>query len=227
MTKPCPDYDSIAPHFRRLERVTFGRSLERARYRVLDSIDERSPPRRLLLLGEGDGRFLARCCTLLPAARMDCLDASAVMLDKARERLATVGDAACGRVRFVQGDIRTIEIPGEGYDLVVTNFFLDCLTHEEIDALVRRVTGVASATAQWWVADFAQPSGVLALRSRAWLGLLYAFFGRVARQPVRRLVDPGPALRASGWRSCGRKLYRLGLLESCCWKRANDAHGRR
>lgn len=208
---PAPRYDAVAGWFRSLERLAFGRSLERARRAGLAGLAE---PGHALLLGEGDGRFLVELRRAFPGARVDCVDASARMLALARSRLESAHGDRQG-VRFVQADVLREDLPARGYDVVVTNFFLDCFDEEGIRLVVRCVTRAVAPGARWLVADFAPPRrGVAGFRSRAWLALLYAFFGRVAAQPVRRLVAPAPFLRAAGWRSEREATFRLGLVRA-------------
>ncbi len=212
-----PDYDRVARWFRPLERGLFGRSLERTRGAFLDQIEA---PRRVLLLGEGDGRFLAAFLDRHDVKRIDVVEGSARMIELARERVTRAcGASRAGVVRWQHDDVRSAPI-ADGYDLVVSNFLLDCLDEAEIDALVGRVTRSVTSPATWLVADFRVPrsGGVATLRARAWITFLYAFFGVAARQSVRRLVDPAPSLRAHGWSLADTKRYRAGLLEATCWR---------
>ena len=48
-------FDRLASHYQWIEAVAFGRDLQRARLAFLEELDS---PRRALLAGEGDGRFL-------------------------------------------------------------------------------------------------------------------------------------------------------------------------
>lgn len=215
--RPRPDYDRVARWFRPLELGLFGRSLARTRSAFLDRIEA---PRRALLLGEGDGRFVVELLERFESMRVDVIEGSSKMIELARRRVEHARvERDSDAVRWLHDDIRTAEMPGGPYDLIVSNFVLDCLDEREIETLVERVTANAGPRATWLIADFREPSsGVLAiLRARVWLAFLYAFFGLVARQSVRRLVDPAPVLRTCGWRLEANKRYRLGLLEASCW----------
>ena len=218
MSAHAPRYDRVARLFRPLEYITFGRSLERARERGLADL---AAPRHALLLGEGDGRFLAELARRFPRTTIDCIDGSGGMLAIAERRLRTSVPDAASRVRFVEAEILTGGWEGkDAYDLVVTNFVLDCFDPEGIGELVRKVSRLVAPEATWLVADFANGHGRFAkLRSTAWLSILYAFFATATGQAVRRLHDPDESLAGGGWRRERRTAHRLGLLRSETWRR--------
>src|SRR5690606_29922899 len=116
------NYNRLARIYRALEYVAFGRDLERARFTLMPAL---AACQTILIVGEGDGRFLQRLLQLNPRARVDCVDLSPAMLARARERL---GGTAAGRVCFRVGDIRAIELAPNHYDAVVTCFVLDCFS---------------------------------------------------------------------------------------------------
>jgi SAM-dependent methyltransferase len=111
-------FDRVAPHYRWLETVVFGNQLQQARGAFVREI---RPPRRALIVGEGDGRFLAQ---LLSTGEpwIDCVEVSAGMIALARKRTCNA------RVTFIQCDIRDLTLCEAQYDLLVSHFFLDCFT---------------------------------------------------------------------------------------------------
>jgi hypothetical protein len=104
------------------------------------------------------------------------------------------------------------------YDLVVTHFFLDCLSTDEVLALARRVRPVLSPGALWVVSEFAVPKG--------WFGRvvagptvhgLYLAFGFLTGLRQRKLPDYAPALSAAGFTRMERRPRLGGLLVSELW----------
>jgi hypothetical protein len=69
--------DPIARWYRPLEYLVFGRALERRRFAFLE---EAAKARRVLMLGEGDGRFIAEFVKRNPLALVDCVELSHCML---------------------------------------------------------------------------------------------------------------------------------------------------
>jgi SAM-dependent methyltransferase len=212
---PRPNFDPLAPAYQVLERLTFGGLLHWCRTAHLEWL---RGCRRALVLGDGDGRFLADLLRANPTVEVDSLDISPGMIALARSRIAAVPGAG-SRVRFVCADVRTDPLPVTGYDLVVTNFFLDCFRPAELAALVRRVAGACAPSAVWVDGDFRVPSGRGRPIARVLLAAMYAFFRLVTRLPTGRLTDPAPLLAAEGF-ACAEESARLGgFLTARLWVR--------
>ena len=203
--------DRIARVYRRLEYLGFGRELERRRFRYLADV---AGARRVLALGEGDGRFLARLARQNPEASIDYADASARMLELAR------GRAGEQRVHYCLGAALTMPLARAEYDLVATHFFLDCFDEREAPAVVARVAEAARPAAQWLISEFRQPPhGWRAAWAGLWLRGLYLFFAAATGLKTRRLVDHRPLLARHGFRLEREETSRFGLLASELWVR--------
>ena len=124
-------FDSIAPLYRLLETIAFANRLQSARVTFLDQIPS---PQRALIAGEGNGRFLRELLQKHPATVVDCVDASARMLQLARERVH--GDS---RTQHLHEDLVVWSPEENAYDLIVTHFFLDCFTQGEIALWLRNL----------------------------------------------------------------------------------------
>jgi SAM-dependent methyltransferase len=206
-------FDAVAPWYRTLETIAFGNALQRARIGCLTEIGF---PRRVLIVGEGNGRFLAELLRAHRDIEVDCVDASERMLSLARKRVGPDAE----RVRFLQRDITSWTPPADRYDLIVTHFFLDCFRADQLADIVRKLSQAATANATWLLADFCVPSdGFDRLRARAWLGAMYRFFRYVAGIPARDLVDPSPFLRSENFVLTQEHLLRHGILKSQLWRR--------
>lgn len=216
---PRPSFDLLAPAYQALERATFGRLLHRCRTAHLDRL---RACRRGLVLGDGDGRFLGDLLRANPSIRVDSVDVSTGMLAAARRRVRSVSGAA-GRVRFVTADARTDPLPDSGYDLVVTNFFLDCFRPAELAVVVERVAEARAPEAVWVDGDFRlPPAGWERLTARLALAGMYAFFRLTARISAGRLTDPAPLLVASGFRLEAETTWLRGFLSSQLWVRGAE-----
>jgi SAM-dependent methyltransferase len=187
-----PRFDRLAPHYRWLERLTYGDRLQRCRVALLGEVTD---ARRVLVLGEGDGRFLAAFLAANRVATVEVIDGSPAMVALARRR---IGDMA-GRVTFRVADARDFA-PAGPFDLVVTNFFLDCLPDGQLGPLVARLAPLLAPGGRWLVGDFRVPDRgrLRQLAARVALGGMYAAFRAVTRLPAGRLADPRPHLRAAG-----------------------------
>lgn len=203
--------DAIAGWYRWLEYIGFGSELERRRCAFLPKV---ASARRALVLGDGDGRFLASLVAQNPKAAIDYFDISGRMLELARRR------AGCGSVTYQQADALYAPFPVCEYDLVVTHFFLDCFDAASQARLVKRVSRAACPQAQWIISEFRQPeSGWQAVWARLWLRGLYLFFGMTTGLKNRRLVDHHPVLMRHGFRLQRNEVTLFGLLASELWVR--------
>ena len=209
-------FDRLARVYRVLEFAAFGRDLERARFCLLEHL---SGCRDILVLGEGDGRCLARLVGLAPQARFHCVDASGAMLALARHRLAAAGRAGpC--VRFEHADAFSAALAPAHYDAVVTLFFLDCFSTEQVAALRDRIQASLKPGAAWLFADFAVPSqGWQRWRARAWLAVLYAFFRWQTNLAAWSLPDSERLLAEAGWRPEAIREFQGGLVRTVLFQR--------
>lgn len=210
-------FDALAPHYRWMEFVLAGEKLQRCRTAFLHEIPSAA---NVLLLGEGHGRFLPACRKRFPDARITCVDASAAMIAQARRCLAGSG-LTPGRVCFVRADaLEWAPPPDEAYDLVVTNFFLDCFRPKQLERIARTIGRASAKNANWLLADFQMAaSGVERIRSKIMLGMMYAFFRAATRLPARRLIPPDPFLQQAGFVLHRRTEAEWGLLHSDWWQR--------
>jgi ubiquinone/menaquinone biosynthesis C-methylase UbiE len=215
-------FDAIAPWYRTLETIAFGNALQRARVACLAEIQA---PRRALIVGEGNGRFLEELLRTHPAVQVNCVDASEQMLRLARERVQRKFPEQIDRVRFHQSDITSWMPDERDYDLIVTHFVLDCFPEAILSRVIDRLAGAAKAKAEWLVADFCLPqSGFVRLRARAWLAVMYRFFRLTARIEANELVDPAPFLQSAGFVLSSQHFFRGGLLKSQWWERKWRCH---
>jgi ubiquinone/menaquinone biosynthesis C-methylase UbiE len=209
-----PRFDRLAPHYAWIEAATFGGLLQWCRTALLDELTD---ARRVLVLGEGDGRFLAAFLESNRAATVDVIDASGAMIALAKRRIAP---ADSSRVQWHVADARRGEIPGASYDLIVTNFFLDCFPAAELEPLVHRLADRLASGGRWLVGDFARPDRpVPRFAANLALATMYLAFNLTTRIPASRLVNPRPLLQACGL-ELEREKHRLaGFLTASLWRR--------
>ncbi|HVZ15893.1 MAG TPA: class I SAM-dependent methyltransferase [Terriglobales bacterium] len=204
--------NAIAPWYRLFEYSTFGVALQRRRCHFLPAL---TASRRMLMLGEGDGRFLQKLLNTNSCVEVDYVDKSSRMLDLAAQRVDS-----CARVHFHQSDITSDGVPGKEYDAVVTHFFLDCLLPEEINCLIENVRNCVTDGACWVVSEFHIPDdGWQRVRAQAWLRILYASFGLATGLRAAQLPDYKTALVNAEFRLHEESTANLGLLTSQLWVR--------
>jgi len=221
MNQP-PDFNRLARCYRWMEYLSFGPWLSLTRRTFLDRLTR---SRRALVLGDGDGRFVARLLRANPAVHVDAVDASAAMLQALLRRAGPHADRV--RVHLTDGRVwaTSVPAPAQPYDLVATHFFLDCLTQPEVQLLAAGLRSATAHSALWIVSEFAIPPGWFgSLIARPLVSGLYLAFGWLTGLAVRSLPDHQTALREAGFTLEERRSRLGGLLIAELW--ASSAHNR-
>jgi spermidine synthase len=110
---------------------------------ALPSLIKYRDQKSILLLGEGHGRGLVECCRRFADAQITCVDASELMIARARRQLVR-HNLKSGRVGFIHTDILNWLPSSKTYDLIVTNFFLDCFRPEQLEQMIPGIAGIAA-----------------------------------------------------------------------------------
>jgi len=209
-------FDILAPHYRWMEFVLAGEKLHRCRKTFLDEIPA---ARSLLLLGEGHGRCLVECCQRFPNTRITCVDASERMLTQARRQM-TRHKMGADHVEFIHANVLSWTPTGKTYDLIVTNFFLDCFRADQLEQIIFQVAAATTPKVNWLIADFqTPPAGLRRIRGRLILWAMYAFFRTMTRLPAYELTTPDSFLERADFILHRRIEAEWGLLHSDWWRR--------
>jgi tRNA (cmo5U34)-methyltransferase len=192
--------DSLARWYRWLEYAVFGGALRRRREAFLFELGY---PKKVLVLGDGDGRFLQLFAALYPEALVDAVDSSAKMIELARARV--------GSAMFHLADAREFPFEEE-YDLAAAHFFFDCFETEELALLLGRVR-----TERWLISEFRNTHW-----SRPLVRGLYFFFRLTAGLQVTTLPDHRAVLEGLGFRIEREEAAWKGALVSELWVRGTQ-----
>ncbi len=199
--------------------------------------------RHALVLGDGDGRFTARLLAgnreimvvavdsspamlaLLAARvrragdedRLLCLCADAVELFASREGCKDASRVAPWRAAAAAatGEPGAASLPpgAERFDLVVTHFFLDCLSTAQVREVLRGVRPHLAPGATWIVSEFGTPAPWAAWIVRS----LYLGFRLLAELRVTALPEYARVLREEHFTQTRQTLFLGGLLISSVW----------
>jgi ubiquinone/menaquinone biosynthesis C-methylase UbiE len=223
-SRNTPNFDSIARFYRWMEYLSFGPMLERCRFRFLTDC---AHAQHALVLGDGDGRFTARLLAANRNIEVDAVDASAAMLAQLRRRVAYTGADAEGRLRIVQADLRHFTPDCSGYDLVVSHFFLDCLTDAELREMTERIVPHLAPGATWLVSEFAIPKdGWRRVAARSIVHFLYFAFDKMTHLRVQELPDYEQIFLQNGFHRSKQAWLLGGLLVAEMWKQGAGADER-
>ncbi len=206
-----------------MEYLSFGPMLERCRFHFLPDC---ARARHALVLGDGDGRFTARLLAANSSVQVDAVDASGAMLRELERRTRHTVPDTLGRLDTSKADLRSFTPVRSGYDLVVSHFFLDCLTDEEVDGLVQRTIPHLTPDAIWLISEFEIPAkGWRRICARAVVRFLYFAFEKMTHLHVRRIPDYATTLSAHGFERRRRGQFLGGLLIAEVWNRASSNAG--
>ena len=207
------NFDRVARLYRYAEYLTLGPLLQRTRTHFLPQLTH---TRRALLLGDGDGRFLAKLLTQNPTLKATAVDSSAEMLALLRTRC----DA-----ETVHTNALTYN-PSPDTDLIVTHFFLDCFTQPEINTLGHRLAASTRPGTLWLLSDFRIPNNLLRPLARIYIRTLYFAFRLLTNLRVTRLPDPAAALTSAGFHRVAHHQTLGGILYTELWQLAPASYNR-
>lgn len=215
--------DWLAPHYHWIERAAFGGNLQRCRLGLLADVTRRLPAQaKVLILGEGDGRFLARSGPHWPDAQIDLIDNSPRMLQLAQRRLERQPAKHCPAVHFLAIDARqwARSKPDTDYDLIITHFFLDCFAGEELAELINGLSRWLRPGGYWWYSDFASGTGSAQEARRNWfkLRLMYLAFRLATGLETGRLDRCDSHFSRLGMSLVLEKSWQRGFLISQLWQ---------
>jgi ubiquinone/menaquinone biosynthesis C-methylase UbiE len=197
-------FDLVANFYPLLEQAVFGSKLNRARRSFISRVTEGS---KILLIGEGNGRFLFEVVKQTSSASITVVDSSARMLAAASRRIAT---AEFSRVELIQADILEWQSAAGGYDRIVTHFVLDLFPPDCIRRLIEKISQLAMEDCLWINVDFTSDKQSVPQKFLMWAQ--YRFFRTFARIEASRLSDPRPLIRNANWKILETKMLDSGLI---------------
>jgi ubiquinone/menaquinone biosynthesis C-methylase UbiE len=210
------NFDLIAKPYRWLEYLTFGSALQKTR---LHYLSELSHCRNALLLGDGDGRFTAALLMSNPNIHVLAVDSSAAMLQLLRQRCESTIPDSTHRLHIEQTDAVTLSL-ADNYDLIVTHFFLDCLTQPELNSLVPRIAKHMQPGALWLLSDFRIPANPAKFPTRILVRSLYLAFRILTNLRTTHLPDHATALQQSGLTRVSQHNRLAEILTTELWRRS-------
>ena len=140
------NFDRIVPYYDWLAAVIFLGAIKKSQIRNLKKLP---PNGSVLIIGGGTGWIIPY---IFLGARIDklyYLEASHKMLE--------ISKKACpkelrGRVEFILGD--ETRIPELAFDVIITNFFLDCFGHTRLDSILILLHNCLKTGGYWYFTDF-------------------------------------------------------------------------
>lgn len=215
-------FDLVAPIYPALERLVFGAHLDNARQAFLKYVLEAN---RILLVGEGNGRFLKSVIAGKLVGCIKVVEKSRMMIRLAKSR---VGEPRKVAVEFIESDFRLFQ-SGNEFDCVVTHFFLDQFSPPAQHAIIEKLAELITKEGTWINVDFVPAR---TLKGRVLMWSQYTFFRVMSRIEARRCFDESAAAARLGWTTAETiphlgglvvaKRYRKGMVPTMSRDRQKD-----
>jgi tRNA (cmo5U34)-methyltransferase len=193
-------FNVLANVYDLMARLVFGKAITQSQTAFLPVLSDSS---NVLVLGGGTG-WIARELAAVSKAHIVYIDASDKMIEKAKKESAHLTH----RITFIHGTEK--DIPAMKFQGVITNFFLDLFSEEELERVVVGVTSVLARDGRWLATDFTSEK----LWHRLFLRVMYGFFGITTGLTTRALPAWEEQLRVAHPMVLERKSYFGGFIRS-------------
>lgn len=202
-------FDRIAPYYDSLASLVFGNQLMLSKKHFLQQIPANS---KIMMIGGGTGNMLNEILHLSAGNVVDYIEASAAMLQIAREK---VDRADSERVHFIHGT--QLQIPSNAaYDAVTVFFLMDCMKQEAALEFINLISSKLKEDGLLLFADFF-PAKKIYQRFLLWL--MYLFFRLTAGIPTGKLPHYDAIFYGSKLQETGRSNFMNGFIQSRCYRK--------
>ena len=204
------NYDNIAFFYDRLAGAVYGKSLIAAQQYLVKYIPANA---NVLIIGGGTGWILEEIANVHSSGLyITYIDASAKMIALAQKR-----DVGENRIKFIARPIQALE-KGTVYDVILTPFFFDNFTNQNLKKIFSSVHSCTSPKGIWLYCDF-QNTDIF--WQKKILKIMYLFFKVSCGIEADRLPDADACFSEYGYRSKEQKLFMSGFVKSVVYER-ND-----
>ena len=182
------NFDFVAPFYDTLAKIVFKDRLINAKSSLLTLI---KPNATVLILGGGTGQLLEQLDNLNTPFQIVFLESSENMLQLAKRR--SFGKQL--KVDFMHQSVfdLTSKTP---FDVVITNFFLDVFTKEDLLQVIDLIYSSLKKEGSWIVTDFQKES--INIKHRLLLTMMHLFFRIFSRLQAKDITDFGSLLQSKG-----------------------------
>ena len=206
------NFSKITPFYDLLGTVTFGGHLQKSQIYALELYPESVDS--ILIIGGGTGKFLIELIKHLKFNHLVYLDISPAMINSAKQKIAKYSPESLTKVEFILGGEN--KIPNQEFELIVTHYFLDCLTPETYSETVEKLNRCLKQDGVWSMVDFYNAERN-PIREQL-ISLLYCFFRITCNLPTDKLIDFDIWFEKN-MRCVKSKEFAGGLLKSSLYKK--------
>lgn len=206
-------FDRLASTYDLWVRLVFGKKIEKAQCALLGELPKGG---NVLLIGGGTGWLLKPLCWEVAPSRVLYIDASARMIEKAQAFVRREIPAWETKIEFLHGTQEAIA-KTDHFDLIITPFFLDLFSKEELEAVFLQLKHQLNPQGTWYLIDFQTPNNFFQIPAQLLIWVMYRFFRFFTGMSGTRLIDPTPYFISHNFRLLHEKLFYLGMIKSQIW----------
>ena len=207
-------FDRVANYYAWMEKIVFGNDLEKIQNVHLKLIDDEES---ILLLGDGDGRFLKKISETGADGLIVSLDSSSKMIELSRKRLQNTDL----EVQYFCQNIKNFE-KSESFkpDLIFAHFFLDCFTEDEVILIIDLLSQWSTKTTKIVVSDFfiTKTNSISRTYQKLLTQTMISFFRVFCGISAKKLPNIPKIMNSKGWNCISHKSLRNGFINSWVWQ---------
>ncbi|PWJ42499.1 class I SAM-dependent methyltransferase [Sediminitomix flava] len=142
------EYDRIAFIYDKLVSLVFGKSIHKAQVAFLDKLEDGD---KVLIVGGGTGWILEEIFKRIKPSKLIYVEASSEMIKLSEQR--NVSKLNHEYIEFIHSD-SLLFASNVQFDVIITNFFLDLFTNEELQGWKSQILNLLKPRGFWFVSDF-------------------------------------------------------------------------
>lgn len=200
------DFDRIAFVYDFLARFFFGKSIINSQKYFLDKTEDGS---KVLILGGGSGWLLAELLKQKPNCEVWYIDASEKMISLSKSKIET-GYV----VHFIHGIERDIPLSIK-YDVVITNFYLDLFTDQQLADVIIEIQSSLKPGAHWIATDFVNDKKWW---QRMMLKTMYWFFRITCHLESQQLPEWNKSMEKARIKEIESKTFYKGFIKTALFQ---------
>jgi tRNA (cmo5U34)-methyltransferase len=207
MSTPLNQFDRIAIWYDRLAKLVFGKAIRSAQICFLHRLPHQG---NVLILGGGTGWILDEIYSLRSELQVWYIEASGEMINLARKKNRV------SRVYFIHGTEN--DIPANiKHDVIITNFYLDLFTEQDLDKIITRIVSSMNPEAIWLASDFYSEGKWW---QKKMLALMYRFFKLTCKIKASALPNWTGILLRNGLRLIIEEKFYSGFIKSVFYRKS-------
>jgi ubiquinone/menaquinone biosynthesis C-methylase UbiE len=200
------DFDRVAFIYDFLAKLVFGKEIQESQKYFLGKIYDHS---KVLVLGGGSGWLLAELLKAKPNCEIDYVEASERMIALTKKKVKNED-----RVHLIHGTEEDISLAIK-YDAVITNFYLDLFTMQQLDDVLKKIQSSIKSGGLWIVTDFVD--------NKKWwqsilLKLMYWFFRITCGLEMQQLPEWNKSMEKIELKEVESKFFYNGFIKTAVFQ---------